>query len=328
MSDYQLQNTIYRAIDTYTHPTDFPLLTCILAVRVLFENQDLRNYYRYIPRVYELRERLNNLLIQAMVDPILSQQSINEIHDVAIQVGCHLPIVNAQQNEYNRYINQTEKKRGATTLQAISSDSQNVHNSKINDNIKHIVQNLCKDYPYTRGVVKQSIYQIVSMYAKNHELDTIRKSLQFIEKNPSHFNIHVRLRDLLVSLFIWIQTHDGDTLKELHIRLKDELVDMSGMCSTGHMSRLVNVMQGFTENPRYILNINNKKYLKNIIYKYLTKCLQECNDEAITDGILDKTDEFKHFIDTKVDEKRDEWLKEFGNDLNDYISECIDEFKK
>jgi hypothetical protein len=62
---------------------------------------------------------------------------------------------------------------------------------------------------------------------------------------------------------------------------------------------------------------------KTVIYAYLDKRLKECDDEKVIDGMYDKDQYFLNFIIKSIEEKREEWLKEYTEDFGSYIEKYV-----
>jgi hypothetical protein len=90
--------------------------------------------------------------------------------------------------------------------------------------------------------------------------------------------------------------------------------DRNGQCSTGHLARLVNVIQGFTEDEKLCIKISEKDRMNSIIRNFLTKELEKCTDENVIDGLLNKNIQYQEYIRklilSKLNKDWVEWKKE------------------
>jgi hypothetical protein len=167
---------------------------------------------------------------------------------------------------------------------SIFDNAQNVHVEEIESSVIDIIETLAtlpllsyksskKDKrPITYNYVKKQIEDIMksetcekmtcissktdessddlSMYCNNecqerhNRHNSIRISLNRIYVDRALYSrYNFTLRHLLLKVWSFIASHEyNDTLKQ---RLLEELVDMSGTCSTGFASRLINVLSGF-----------------------------------------------------------------------------------
>ena len=324
---YQLTNSIYRAIDSYSHPEDATLMKKIQSVRVLFENQ---GFCRYVPNHAQLRERLTNLLVEALNSPE-HRQHIDECYDIALQVGCEIPILQVQDEIYRQHIIEAIGRRNkpmGTSLSEIARDSQNVHNTTVNNRVKEQVIKLCADYPCPSTVPGRFMKILRQTLEKHkHWNDENRKALFFIQRTDGRFGIGHTLFEILYAINSFIETRSDDDQKELYPILNQELTAMSGKCSSGHMSRLVNVVQGFSE--RYELaRVIDKSLIRNVVFGTLTKLMEEeckTNDELLV-GIIERSDEYSAFIKKAYDESKPRLLEQFGVEHESLIDMSYEEY--
>jgi hypothetical protein len=324
-SAYNTQNTIYRALDTYNRPSGYTLIQCIQSIGVLLEHKDFRRVYRNYPLVEEVQELLNNLLLQARAEN--DEQCIREINDIRwredlVLEGLNIALIQQNPELFRNNLPRRAKKE-KFTLEAIVSDKQNVHNTAINNNVKDIVKNLCTDYPSKGNHLMNSIR--IKLSTRKSWNPTNYETLEYIYKSTGTFGIGYSLKDILYSLYLWVISHKGEQRDELLQRLNEELTDMYNMWSTGHMARLVNVLQGYTTNERYILGIDIPKEIKKQIFNNLSYSLKNAS-ESVMDGIVEKTPEYLEYINKVVQDNRTEWIEQFGEEYTEYIDKCVQGF--
>lgn len=181
----------------------------------------------------------------------------------------------------------------------IYKDTQNVHDSSINNSIKKFLDILAKDthkdtYKY-KILDKNPIELIDEIEAKMFTLpfycNKISTSLNRISTDYSIFSSHnqLRLRDILQRVWNRIMNNmEGEMQAEVIKRLAEELKDMSGMCSTGHMSRIVNTLNGF--DPDLVISISwSQQITANISARINTELKKEENENLLNAMI--ETDE-------------------------------------
>jgi len=321
---YQKLCAINRAIDTFLHPHTFSYLKCLQGLRVLYDSQKYKTTHKLIPSVKEIQDRLHNLSI-----PIVNEndvQTLNELMDTSIAIGVPyrdiLNNINHQQIEWRETVRvpvqPTSVNNDSFSLKNISNDKQNVHHSQINEHIKKVVIQLCKDYPQRAQNSLWANYLNLLEGCKTWN-NKNEKSIQFIKDSDVSFGIGITLADLFLSLMTYIQLHKHKN--ELLDRLNEELADMSGTCSTGHMSRLVNVIQGFTE--RYKIELNPEIEIRKHIFNYMNYKLSLAPD-YIQEGIIDKTEPFMEF----VENQKAGFIKKFGNDHKILIDKILMDYIK
>lgn len=310
---YQFLNTIYRALDSFTHPHDFNTEQRIQGIRILLENHSYQTKCRLIPNKDILIAGLRALHGQT------TRQNIREINDIYLTMNI------GQVDDLYANLRNTEKVHNPTSLNSIANDKHNVHNSAINNSVKQVAVHLVEDFPTQNcdAVIKSLVAKLKTLnkWSKN-----VSDTLVFITRSKVHFNINITLKEMLSSLYLWIKTHKGETRDELFNRLIEELIDMNGNCSTGHMARIVNVPQGYTENSRYLIGINTEEEINKSVRNMITYSLRTASEEVI-DGILDKTDAYIQHIDTTAEKLMDEWITAYGEEYMEQIQTIIEEFK-
>lgn len=305
---YQESNVIFRALDTIHQPDNFSVLQCIHGIRVLMDYQNYRHWIREIPTMTQLRDRLETLERRTT-----NTQCVREIHDTFISNDI-------RPHTYNRILTHPTPPP-KTVLQAIHSDRENVHNSSINTSTKQIMKHLCSDY--TTSFAVEYIQTQLKRHAKWS--DVCLDVLEFIEHTPTTFGIGITLKQLLCSVWGWIRAQHVSQHSELQGRLIEELMDMSGLCSTGHAARLVNVLQGYTTNKRYILSVDIQheiqRTIKTSINTYLSKA-----PEHIVDGILEKTPEYIQHVTEYIRKKHPEWVQRYGLEMEEFVRQISNEY--
>jgi hypothetical protein len=325
ITHYERLNYLYRALDIFNFPEQIALDKQLQSLRVIYE---YRTLHRSSPSITEIHNRLQNLAIEIFNTPQRTHL-LHELMDTALELGTTVPTVETYRNliqEYNQpfYPVQddvdTHKPKDIYALDAIVGDSQNVHHSSINEHMKTIIKQLVSDFP------PQPMYwiQLKAELLKVNRgwICTNLETLKFIYENTCNFTIGITLRQIALSVYAFIMSHlSPETQDELFRRFNEELNDMRNKCSTGHMSRLINVIQGFSE--RYTLNINPEQEIKVFIYQYLTRCLQEA-PESVQDGMVEQTQEFREYI--LKDKYREVFQQRFGTDHSEWIEQCMKDY--
>lgn len=258
-------------------------------------------------RRHENRNNSKNVVskIQNKINTI-EQEALNE-HDPEIQQILFNQLDRLQNRQQN-VIN--DEKR----LISIYQDSQSVHNHTINETVLSIASNLVNDN------IKKSHYDYESdlqkYYTKyNEHQNKIQKSIERIQSDTTKFRNEITLSSIFASILNYIS--HSEYRKDLIIRLGEELTEMSGLCATGHLSRLLNVVQGVPDIPD---NLKIKMDIKDEIYAslqaYLNISLQETSnyDELMNSMIeqdFDNRRMYLNFIKKKMIPKIQEYQKEY-----------------
>lgn len=122
----------------------------------------------------------------------------------------------------------------------------------------------------------------------------------------------VKLLDLLNAVWKFIHTKQGKTFTEMKKRLKEEIVEGMGVCTSGVCAHLVSVIQGyFDEDKKPSLKI--KMSLVDELKAKLTQNINTLAMEREVDPVMER-DDFKKLIDEYIDSSAKEILDGFTDD--------------
>lgn len=276
---YNNLNQLNRALDIYNIPDNISFMKQLQSIRYLYNAHDK---YRHLPKKEDLKNRIHNLAVEiyAAHTNRQNEQVLHELMDTALEMGVSLPVAEEQRELFRQY---NVPVKDVFSLKTITQDRQNVHHTLINKNIKELVQKITTEYPPHEG-----LWGFIQPELERHAkwVQTNRQSLNFIGKNPT-------LKQPALSIFIYISQQTAELREQLFQRLNEELNDMRGTCTTGHLSRLINVIQGLT--TEYKLEIDPEKEIKKYVYDALTKLLRDA-PEHIQEGVVDCTDAYKEYM--------------------------------
>ena len=131
--------------------------------------------------------------------------------------------------------------------------------------------------------------------------------------DTSKFECDVNLCDILI--MIWVKIKVSKDKEELEKRLIEEMEDMNGLCATGHLSRLINILSGFFDDMS--IKISFKDQVKNYVYNHYNKILMSDKYSDRSETIIDEMTE------SSLDKKKT--LMKMVED-NDYKHELKMEF--
>lgn len=122
----------------------------------------------------------------------------------------------------------------------------------------------------------------------------------------------VKLLDLLNAVWKFIHTKQGETFTEMKRRLKEEIVEAMGVCTSGVCAHLVSVIQGyFDEDKQPSLKI--KMSLVDELKAKLTQNINMLAMEREVDPVMER-DDFKKLIDEYINASAKEILGSFTDD--------------
>ena len=204
---------------------------------------------------------------------------------------------------------------------SIYDDSQNVHNTTINQSTLNTASELINRYDPQNRRIDFVYYKTKSLEELPPEqIEKVEKSIHRINTDTSTFGKGFTLYIIYQSLLNLIERHSQKN--DLNERLLDELIDMSGKCSTGHLSRLINVLQGFETDLQVKVKIN----INDEIYAKIKHLIEQAviNDDKMDDIMEDMLSENKtiyiNFVKKVINDNIFEIVKEYDNvNTNDII---------
>lgn len=142
-------------------------------------------------------------------------------------------------------------------VETIFSNAQNVHTTEVEDSVSeileffamlplHMVQSKPVEFDYVQKKIKDDLIEGRPEGAVG---PTQRENKVILALNRIHMDrvlyskYNNTLSNVLMKVWSYIMGHEHED--EMYKRLVEELEDMSGTCSTGFVSRLVNVVSGF-----------------------------------------------------------------------------------
>jgi hypothetical protein len=284
----------------------------------LFEG-NVRNVLDHIPYFQILKYILRNSLANTItIQQILDEFEVLFINNTFSQyIKMEIADIFLLNNRAERGHQMLTALRGYRTLdigneRTVYDDSQNVHDEKVN---KSVLRAACK---------------LIEMYSEG-EFDDIKIKKELIDMSPvseesvikvieriqidtaqfSHGDNRFNLYDVFANLWKYISLHQY--AKELKIRLLEEIISMALYCSTGHLSRFINVIQGYTEDPDLCIRISNFAQIKAVVSNILQKILTTA-PEDVMDSMIDSDQTiFAKFIVDKMNNKIPDIVKEYGN---------------
>jgi hypothetical protein len=164
-------------------------------------------------------------------------------------------------------------------------------------------------------------------YIEKDRMEKIMSSLERIMIDTAKYEM-LNMSDILV--LVWEYICQSEHKDELEKRLLQELEDMDQTCSTGHLSRILNILSGyFSEN---VVQITLKDQLRSNIFARYTKLIkmlpeytqEKINNELASSETIEK-DTIKIFL---LDFNIEEVLyKEFVNESNMDVSEFYETYE-
>lgn len=212
-------------------------------------------------------------------------------------------------------------------LKTIYSDKQNVHSSDITKSVNESLEKLMQDVVDSKMILispLETIDEIKDILTEKKLMNNkIEISLKRIITDQAYFTqtMKLRLRDIVQRVWFRICKMPDEMQNEALTRLANELYDSSGLCSTGHMSRIVNVLSGFPEKFGGLcaIKISWSQQISANIAARINSRIKNLNDEELQGQILidmldteTKENTYKKYQKTIRKEIYDELYQEFS----------------
>lgn len=279
--------------------------------------------------------------------------TIEEIKENEAQLEAQI----LQRAENRAEMKEAQIQNGKQSAPSVYGDSQNVHSTKINQCVniaasklfklyKHmftltlktpenvsllLLENINNGEPIEDYKTTDRYKQVENKY-KNELCNVIKdeKVRNTILKNQGIFGVppEAGLKDIFLCVWFFIQEHRDRV--ELSKRMEEEMLAMRNKCTSGYASRLINIIQGYTEDDDLIIKISDEDQAKAVVSHYLTKVISGCKNEKILEGLTEPNEEFQKFVRIMVSQKLLEWKNVYKYDLtniakivNNYCGQII-----
>ena len=206
-------------------------------------------------------------------------------------------------------------------LLTVYDDSQNVHNLNVNKSVLSACVRLMEiEQPNSFDPDKVKVILKLCSPNFSRTIDTV---MERIEIDTSKFNSESNifgLYDVFSSLWAWINKHPEKD--NLYIRLVEEMSGMVKHCTTGHLSRFINTIQGYTDDEKLQVYISEQEQINAVLGHYLDlKCKNA--PENVTESMSSESKQpFYDFIKEVTNDKILDILKEYG-DVHLHIIEVL-----
>jgi len=194
----------------------------------------------------------------------------------------------------------------------IYTDSQNVHNKSINTFANEFIEKMIKASEQSGLRSFADVHREVGDYVRSvlTDLDDRNKayrSLNRISIDTATFTkSRITIAEIFVHVWMRIKNADPEVINDMKMRMINELVDMSGTCSSGHSARLVNVLSVYDSTLRISWEDQVKANVSGRMNAYIKNSGDQMR-EQIAVGMFEDADNedrkiAKHFIDEKLEE--------------------------
>lgn len=205
-------------------------------------------------------------------------------------------------------------------------DSQNTHNTNINTSVLRSAVQLMTLYRPESIDIERIKTKLTESFPEHSDCINIVTERVIIDQSKFNYDSNMfGIRDVFSSLISFIDSHKYK--KELQKRLVEEMVAMSKYCTTGHLSRFINVFQGFTDDEKLQIRISDYQQIKSVIFNCLNVELQNAPEEVMDSSIESNKSLFYTFIVKIINNNIQKYLEEYGEVL-DHVLEAVKEYSR
>lgn len=270
-----LESKVYLTIEQFTQV----ILSCFNDQSFFTHNkvlmcQYILNHPSHIQDTINIKDIFLQFLLSVMTDTEMAQEHRLDVADILLNM---------------RDIDSELREMALNVISEFGdhrfSFYQNQENIHYVDTttIDPILDFLNHTYPFVCRQDGKTVLKRIQGWGSKDESPKIKVALVRIENDSSHYGLHQNtLLDILLMVFAHIQNHKhSDEMKK---RLTEELLEMAGTCSTGHVIRLVNVLSGFDD--KFTVKMLPEEHLKSILFHRLNKKISEIPDEDFRSNVL------------------------------------------
>jgi len=339
--DYEILNYCHLLICRNIFDNNLPdLIGCSLFYKIL----SCQYILSHIPNDLYNCFKIQNYLLDIANDETTGINYRSECSDILYRLGYLIlsPKIINYKDLGLKCINKLGSLYVNNKISTIYTNSQNVHEESINtiiiNNLKYLIDNTFIDNLNT-GKIYDDI--INTNYYKSLNKDVQYKIINSFQRlildgakyeGKTMLDITLLVYTNIINNNLWLKDLSNIT-QELQIRFIQELIDMDETCSSGHISRLINILNGYV-NFKNTNNIGIIPQLKSNIYARLTRNLKDFAGNNYNDIICEMTNDTKPLIDeflnrfSPYDELKNEFVDKYIplQEFNKIFNECINDY--
>lgn len=211
-------------------------------------------------------------------------------------------------------------------LITVYGDSQNVHSHDMNDSVLsacvHLI-GLIEETDFDPEEVRSELMRVAPSYKE--QIDIVLERIQIDTSRFTYKSDRFGLLSVFSCLWTYIKRHPSKD--ELLLRLVEEIDAMARYCTTGHVSRFINVIQGYTNDEKLQVRISDKEQIKSVVAHYLNTVCEKAGDEVLDAMMGGDQTPFYKFVETKMNDRIPKIVEEYG-DVQEHIVEAIKSYTK
>lgn len=269
----------YKSLFRLTKESNTPLYKKYMYdVHILFiNNKNVYTQYKilasqYILQNFQEKEDILSLLSSLASDSELDYNLRADASDILVRFGT------GKYKELGKDIIMLLGK-DSSKLRTVYNNRQNVHAKEIDQSIRQIVLEIAgmktKENKHGKIITYNEITEEIRKGVKDKNTeDKLNSSLLRIELDQTIYEGGQTLSSIFIKIYHIVETHPER--EQLYNRLVEELVDMADTCSSGHLSRLINVLSGYEiDGKSYSVTIGWKEQIKSNLIARLSHRIKE-----------------------------------------------------
>ena len=220
----------------------------------------------------------------------------------------------------------------------IYTNAQNVHSETIQESIIKIIRSLRKEFSNIKSVQTQKYTlediqkQLEDVMSKEEKRD-LSPFFFRVMTDPSRYE-RLSLADILILVYYKIQTFSDDIKQTCIKRLFEEVKETDNTCTTGYLSRIINVLSGFVEGEEFSMRIDPKDELRSAVFARVHAKIRSLPDQLRNDILESVSGDDKSMFDEFIEyySPEEELWNEYKEimkeeDFKTIYNKCIEEYK-
>lgn len=275
--NYEIVNAchkyVYENFDKMTNK-HIPLIYKILSAQHILTQFPIGTYDSY-----ELQEFLLNI-------------AKDETAEINYRAECADILERAGYDKYKQFgrdiIHDLGQMYTENKKRTIYTNLQNVHDTTVTKKIIDTLRQLMSTV-YTERHTGEIYERIVSLTQNDSRRDSIIDSFQRILIDTSRYET-LTMVDIL--LLVWEKICSSENRSELELRMLDELHEMDKTCSSGHLTRLMNILSGFFDEIQPVRISFAEQLRTNVFARYSVaiRTLSQFEQDMILKEMTEETD--------------------------------------
>ena len=325
---YKCHLFYFNNFNNPNYPIRYKLMSAQYLLQSTKKNEvDLREVYNYLKY---LLKNSTDIQIKGECSDILFRNGYNKKEIERLETS----LVNEAYNNSRKFVEpkienlSEDRRRVLIKRRTVYDDGQNVHNTSVNEGVKANIRKLFEEFkntihPTNRINNLNDFSKRLTILSKDKSQIVKKKingTLDRILIDTSKFECDTTLCDIVI--MVWMKVKTSTHIPELEKRVLEEMEEMNGLCATGHLSRIMNILSGFFED--FSVGISFKDQIKNYVYLHYNNILMSEKYTDLSEKIIEEMTE-------SVKDKKSNLLKMISDNdirvkLKDEFSESKNEF--